>query len=746
MTGSAKKDSFFGFRHRLLLSCVLVGLLLIGSAGTLFAEPDEPPPGFDASRQNRELVLMENLRRGVLTSMSWIFLGIGLLMVLLTLRKTYVWLSAVQRARVPPTRYFNLQLKVRDRSGHLSLHNFDYYPVVVAADGTADLLLPGISDPHARFHVDYRHGQAHLSSAAPVIVNGVPRRQKPLKEGDRIVFGPYRLEFRDASIREQPAPLPGRPVFAWQFPIVALLLALSVLFKQAGAVPEDTMLLAKAVELQGAEKISRIEESMPGSAEKISRIEESMPGSARQSAERSVDRRTQTEAGTPQSVEKISRIRRWTEQREEPAGPERAPAGVPVREPAGPGRVPAEVAVREPVSEEPVSEEGAVEQPGSPAQRPAEVPVREPAAASRSLGASHPAPSGKAVVSSDPPADAIAEVPAPRSTNGVPASIESAPPSHQRADQPPPMVQASVLGAVSPRTFRNDGINPLENLSFAKARKVPEIGRTKVRVIPPGRPVEYFKADILFIHAHPDDESIDFGSLMSWASRSNKRVVTLLFTDGESGLDLYPNRKVGDIYPARDLTGAALSQVRVVEATRALSILGSEMYIRWGLENRPYNSKRDEVPPDEVIRGWGGEEYLVDRLIEVLEGFQPTIVVSPDGPSRAYEHFEHEAVGKLVNTALERLRRRGSCSIKGHLVSIDPYQVERYSGVSAVDAQIQDEESGLAYRVIQTLALKEHVTQRDACMIGVNRLSHLPREFYKAVFWDLDEPPENYLK
>jgi LmbE family N-acetylglucosaminyl deacetylase len=152
------------------------------------------------------------------------------------------------------------------------------------------------------------------------------------------------------------------------------------------------------------------------------------------------------------------------------------------------------------------------------------------------------------------------------------------------------------------------------------------------------------------------------------------------------------------------------------------------------------------VPPDEVIRGWGGEEQLVDRLIEVLEGFSPTVVVSPDQQSDAYEHFEHEAVGQLVQTALERLRREGGDFVKGHLVSIDPYQVDRYNGVTNVDAQNLDDHSGLAYRSIQALALKEHITQRDASVIGVSRLSHLPEEHYKAMYWDLDQSLEEYLK
>ena len=720
LLGNTDKSSSF------LLLSFLLGLFFLGLGGFLFAELDEPPQGTEqagvetlgvapqgdkdtlqgrrTSGEDREI--LEDLRRGVLISVSWIFLVVGLVLVSLTLRKTYLWMMAVHKARVPPTRYFNLQLQVRGRGGDLSLHSFDYYPVVVAAGGTADLLLPGFSDSQARFRIDYHHGQAHLLSDTPIIVNGVPRRQKPLKQGDRIVFGPYRLDFKDASIQEQTAPIPGKPVFAWQFPIVALLLALSVLFKQAGAVPENTMLLAKAAQLQSAEQSSHrsrepvrqesaFEEQKPaGAAVREPVIREQRPaGAAIAKADTSVSRAARTEEGSSRRKE--------------------------------------------------ASEDTAAARTDSHLLRSA---AEDPSPSRQTLTAPEPAPARRPALSREPPVDAVAEVPAPRSVDVSPVREEGSTLSHRRANQPPAMLQASVLGTVAPAAMQNDGINPLEALSFIKKRSTPDIGRTKVRVIAPGRPAEYFKTDILFIHAHPDDESIDFGSLMARASRSNKRIVTLLFTDGEAGLDLYPQRKVGDIYPARVLKRGALSQVRVVEATRALSILGSEMYLRWGLENRPYNTQRDVVPPEEVIRGWGGEEQLVAKLIEVLEGFQPMIVVSPDSRSKAYEHFEHEAVGQLVQMALERLRRGGKSSVKGHLVSIDPYQVDRYTGVTAVDAQIQDGESGFAYRAIQALALKEHVTQRDASVIGVSRLSHLPQEFYKALFWDLDESFEDYLR
>jgi len=754
-----------------------------------------------AGQGDREIVMMDNLRRGVLVSVSWIFLFVGLILVVLTLQKTYIWLKAVQRAKVPPTRYFNLQLQVRSRDGELGLYNFDYYPVVVAAAGNADLLLPDVADSRARFRIDYHQGQAHLLSDSSINVNGVPRRQKLLKQEDRIIFGSYRLMFKDASVREQSAPIPGKPIFVWQFPIVALLLALSILFRQAGAVPEDTMLLAKAAELQRAEQHSSVaatteqDSEQPDSVAAEEFAPERLPLGQR--LRLLFDGRS-AEAGTVIREQRIAEAATREAAVSEPEVPAQISAEVSVERPASRQSA---AEVREPRVQEPEAQESRVEEsrvrepqvqerraPKPQAPKPdgvaiakVESALKQPAPAERSgprtaqvVAGSVPSreedqppppaviedsppnslnsaalqqlPARKPVPTSEPPVETTAEVPAPRSVDASAVKEEVSTLPQRRATQQSPVLQASVLGTIAPPAVRNNGINPLEGLSFAKTKSAPEIGRVKVRVIPPGRVIEYFKADILFIHAHPDDESIDFGSLMATASRSDKRIATLLFTDGESGLDLYPQRKVGDIYPARILSGGALSQVRVVEATRALSILGSEMYVRWGLVNRPYNTKTDEVPPDEVIRGWGGEEHLVEKLIEVLEGFRPTIVVSPDRHSKAYEHFEHEAVGQLVQTALERLRRSGKSFVRGHLVSVDPYQVDRYSGVTNVDAQARDGESGLAYRSIQALALREHVTQRDASVIGVSRLSHLPQEFYKALYWDLELSLDEYLK
>jgi LmbE family N-acetylglucosaminyl deacetylase len=271
--------------------------------------------------------------------------------------------------------------------------------------------------------------------------------------------------------------------------------------------------------------------------------------------------------------------------------------------------------------------------------------------------------------------------------------------------------------------------------------------RRALRVYAPGQEVEYFPADLLFIHAHPDDESLDFGALMAGASRAGKRVAVVLFTDGESGLDLYPQRRVGDIYPARKLTGASLAQVRVVEATRALSVLGAEAYVRLGLINRPYSSERDVVSLEGVLEGWGGEERLIARLVEIIQGFRPALVISPDSHSGAHEHFEHEAVGYLVRRALAVLAP-GAPYLEGHLVCVDPYQRDYYRDLITVSARRRDPVSGLELRTLQAAALAEHITQRDAAVLGVARLARVPYEYYKPLLWRRRGPPdlESYLK
>lgn len=272
-----------------------------------------------------------------------------------------------------------------------------------------------------------------------------------------------------------------------------------------------------------------------------------------------------------------------------------------------------------------------------------------------------------------------------------------------------------------------------------------EPSRTEVKTVPPGGHIDAGPFDVLFIHAHPDDESLDFGVLMARASRAGKRVAVVILTDGEGGIDQYPRRIVGGKYRPYDMTGSELSQVRVMEARNALSILGCSLYVRLGLRNDSYNGTRDEKTLDAKLDRWGGREKAVDTVYRLIRELKPTLVVSPDAASRAREHYEHEATGWIVRKAVDKARADLDNTVRAHITSVDTLQRGVYPDRIAVNAMLKDAETGLTYRDIQAQALLEHRTQRDASVIGVEVLKNFRSEFYHVRFWNLDGNIESYL-
>jgi len=250
-------------------------------------------------------------------------------------------------------------------------------------------------------------------------------------------------------------------------------------------------------------------------------------------------------------------------------------------------------------------------------------------------------------------------------------------------------------------------------------------------VVAPGEPVPAVDLDYLAVHAHPDDESLDFGGLIARMSAAGLHGAVLLLTDGNAGLDQYPWRATDTTYPAYDLADDALARVRIDEAREAIGWLGADLYLRYGLPNHPYSSVEEELEPREVLDRWGGVEELSARLRSVVATLTPEIVITPDGPagpSGPIEHFEHEATGLLVNRVLETLP--GGSPVRLVLRSVDPLQAERYDEIYAIEpyARVAD---GTTPRLRQMLALRAHRTQRDATVIGVETRLALPYEYYR---------------
>ena len=264
-------------------------------------------------------------------------------------------------------------------------------------------------------------------------------------------------------------------------------------------------------------------------------------------------------------------------------------------------------------------------------------------------------------------------------------------------------------------------------------------------LIAPGESPAFFDADYLAIHAHPDDESLDLGILLARLSSDGLRGVVVLMTDGQSGRDQYPRREVSGIYAGYDMTGGQLVRARVTEALSAMTLLGVSEYIRLGLPNHPYNSLDDELSPEQVITRWGGRNDLVRKVAQLIGGFSPELLITPDGPAGSYEHFEHEATGIVAREALAALQSAGDSPVRAHLVAVDPLQREAYDRLIALSPWETDPRTGESFRSVQLRALSEHKTQRDASVVGVETRLAVPAEFYAVAYWDPDFSPPRAL-
>lgn len=236
--------------------------------------------------------------------------------------------------------------------------------------------------------------------------------------------------------------------------------------------------------------------------------------------------------------------------------------------------------------------------------------------------------------------------------------------------------------------------------------------------------------DYLCFHAHPDDEALDFGGLLAKAGQRGEGTAVVLFTDGESGLSRGPES-------AHGRNANVLKSTRVEEAKRSLEILGADFYIRLGLQNHPYSSQAQVLPIEEVYEDWGGYGRVEAAVGALIKKVKPRVVVSPDGPSLAKEHFEHEAVGEVVSRVVDKLSREDPDVLPlVHMKLIDPMQQDVYGAMSRINVIEPAWPDVHSPRSIQNLALKEHKSQIDARIVGLEYTPLFASEYYQVMEYD----------
>jgi LmbE family N-acetylglucosaminyl deacetylase len=145
-----------------------------------------------------------------------------------------------------------------------------------------------------------------------------------------------------------------------------------------------------------------------------------------------------------------------------------------------------------------------------------------------------------------------------------------------------------------------------------------------------------YKADILLVVAHPDDDTLATTYLARAIFDENKRVAVVYCTRGDSGANSEGREH-----------GRALALVREIEGRRAMGFLG--IHNIWFLDGRDTSSQNVLVS----LGNWPSASVLED-LVRIFRLTRPEVVLTWLPSSVAGEnHGDHQASGVLATEAFD---------------------------------------------------------------------------------------------
>jgi len=150
------------------------------------------------------------------------------------------------------------------------------------------------------------------------------------------------------------------------------------------------------------------------------------------------------------------------------------------------------------------------------------------------------------------------------------------------------------------------------------------------------RPDPRYKADLMAVMAHEDDEVMIAGYLAKIAQDEHKRIAIVYVTNGDAGGNAVGNE-----------AGAALGQLRQMEARRALASLG--------IENVWFLNQHD-TPNQNVLYSldhWD-HAHVLGELVRLVRITRPDVVLTwlPD-PVAGENHADHQASGVAAVEAFD---------------------------------------------------------------------------------------------
>jgi len=149
-------------------------------------------------------------------------------------------------------------------------------------------------------------------------------------------------------------------------------------------------------------------------------------------------------------------------------------------------------------------------------------------------------------------------------------------------------------------------------------------------------PDERYKADILLIVAHPDDDNVVAGYLARAIFDEHKRVAAVFCAVGDGGANWVGNEG-----------GAALGQMRILETRRALEFFGVTNV--WFLGGH-------DTPGQDVL--WALENWnhgrALDEIVRLVRLTRPEVILSwLPAYSAGENHTDHQAASVLATEAFD---------------------------------------------------------------------------------------------
>ncbi|WP_104431316.1 N-acetyl-1-D-myo-inositol-2-amino-2-deoxy-alpha-D-glucopyranoside deacetylase [Kineococcus xinjiangensis] len=169
---------------------------------------------------------------------------------------------------------------------------------------------------------------------------------------------------------------------------------------------------------------------------------------------------------------------------------------------------------------------------------------------------------------------------------------------------------------------------------------------------------------VLFVHAHPDDESIGNGATMARYAAAGASVTLLTCTRGELGEVIPPH--LAHLAADRD---DVLGEHRVQELATAMEALGVRDHRLLGGADAAYRDSGmvwaapgraaagDDVDPRSLVAA--DPEEVAERLAQVVREVRPQVVVTYE-PGGGYGHPDHVRVHEVTHRAVELAASAGA--------------------------------------------------------------------------------------